>query len=208
MHQPLTDLQTRIYETIRGSICRERRPPTVDEICAAIGIKSKSHVHYHLRALRDKGWIELEEHRARGIRLTHEPTVPVLGRIAAGVPIELFEEGAEELDLDEHLRDEAGQYALRVRGNSMIEQHIYDGDYVLVRPAPAAQNGEIVVAVQLSGEGVKGAATVKRFFAEREHRRIRLQPANSTLEPMYIAAAKWAREWAVQGIVTGVYRPM
>src|SRR5262249_19608232 len=119
MHQPLTDLQTRIYETIRGSICRERRPPTVDEICAAIGIKSKSHVHYHLRGGRGQGWIELEEHGARGMRLTHEPTVPVLGRIAAGVPIELFEEGAEELDLDEHLRDEAGQYALRVRGNSM-----------------------------------------------------------------------------------------
>jgi len=208
MHHPLTDRQTRIYEAIRGSIRRERRPPTVDEICTATGIRSKSHVHYHLRALRDKGWIALEEHRARGIRLSHEPTVPVLGRIAAGFPIELFEEGAEELDLDEHLRDEVEQYALRVRGNSMIDEHIYDGDYVLVRPAPAAQNGEIIVAVHLTGQGARGAATVKRFFAEQERRRIRLQPANSTLEPTYVSATEWAREWAVQGIVTGVYRPM
>src|SRR5215470_12849332 len=99
MSRHLSDIQRSIFEAIRGYMRRERRPPTVDEIRSATGINSKSNVHYHLRALRDKGWIELEKHTARGIRLTHEPTVPVLGRIAAGAPIELFEESAEDLDL-------------------------------------------------------------------------------------------------------------
>jgi repressor LexA len=206
MTEPLSDIQMRIYRVLRDHMRRERRPPTIDEIRAEAGIKSKSHVHYHLRLLAEKGWIAKEEGMARGIRLTHEPGVPVLGRIAAGEPIEHFEPGErDELDLATHTRGDAEEYALLVHGDSMIEDHIYDGDYVLVRPAKAAHDGEIVVATHLVGGG---AATVKRFFAEREQKRIRLQPANTTMQPIYVPSREWTREWEVQGVVTGVYRAM
>ncbi len=206
MTEPLSEIQTRVYSVVRDYIRRERRPPTIDEICAATGVKSKSHVHYVLGKLVEKGWIAKDDGKARGLRLTHEPGVPVLGRIAAGEPIEHFEADEQpELDLGTHTRGEAEEYALLVRGDSMIDDHIYDGDYVLVRPAKTALDGEIVVATHLVGGG---AATVKRFFTERDQKRIRLQPANATMNPIYVPSREWSREWEVQGVVTGVYREM
>jgi repressor LexA len=206
MTEPLSATQARVYAAIRASVRRERRPPTIDDIRLATGVKSKSNVHYHLHQLAAKGLIVLEEGTARGIRLTREPGVPVLGRIAAGEPIEHFDAGeVDELPLAMHAGGDAEEYALLVRGDSMIEDHIYDGDYVLVCPAKVAHDGEIVVATHLVGGG---AATVKRFFAGREPRRIRLQPANATMQPIYVPSREWAREWELQGTVTGLYRVM
>jgi repressor LexA len=206
MSEPLSEIQMRVYQVVRDYIRRERRPPTIDDICAATGVRSKSHVHFILGKLAEKGWIAKDDGKARGIRLIHEPGVPVLGRIAAGQPIEHFEVDEQpELDLSSHTRGEADEFALLVRGNSMIDDHIYDGDYVLVRPAKVAHDGEIVVATHLVGGG---AATVKRFFAERDQKRIRLQPANTTMDPIYVSSREWSREWEIQGVVTGVYREM
>jgi repressor LexA len=206
MTEPLSETQAKVYAAIRAYVRRERRPPTIDDIRAATRIKAKSNVHYHLHQLAEKGWILLEEGTARGIRLTREPGVPVLGRIAAGEPIEHCDAGeADELPLATHAGGNTDEYALLVRGDSMVEDHIYDGDYVLVRPAREAHDGEIVVATHLVGGG---AATVKRFFFEREQRRIRLQPANATMQPIHVSRREWAREWELQGIVTGIYRAM
>ena len=89
----------------------------------------------------------------------------------------------------------------------MIDDHIFDGDYVLVRPADDAVNGAIVVALHHDAITDAGAATVKRFYRELRYRRVRLQPANSVIEPILVPAAVWDHEWAIQGIVTAVYRP-
>jgi repressor LexA len=206
MADVMNEKQVRVYQVVRDYVRRERRPPTIDEICTASGVKSKSHVHFLLGKLAEKGWIAKDDGKARGLRLTREPGVPVLGRIAAGIPIEHFEVGEQpELDLATHVSGDAEEFALLVQGDSMIEDHIHDGDYVLVRPSKVAHDGEIVVATHLVGGG---AATVKRFFAERERKRIRLQPANATMDPIFVSSREWSREWEIQGIVTGLYREM
>jgi len=96
-------------------------------------------------------------------------------------------------------------YALIVQGRSMIEDHICDGDYVVVKPQSTCNNGDIVVAVHLQ-EGSSGSATLKRFFQEKDHDRIRLQPANSELEPIFVSRSEWDQEWQVQGKVVAIFR--
>lgn len=208
MEGDLSERQADILRMIEAYVRREGMPPTIREIGAAVGLRAPSHVLYHLRALQEKGWIVLEENIARGIRLCRRPGVPVCGEIAAGEPLAIFDHGAgETLDVDAHVRAQPEQFALRVRGDSMIEDRIYDGDYILVQPAKTARNGQIVVAVHLRG-GEHGAATVKRWYTEKAEHRIRLQPANPALEPRYISLREWNREWAIQGVVTAVYRPL
>lgn len=204
----LSPRQADVLQAIEAAIRHDGRSPTLREIRTAAHISSLSHVEYLLGRLEEKGYIEREP-GSRGIRLTRSPGVPVHGQIAAGAPLDIYEDaGSEQLDLGAHVRaaDAEGEYALRVRGDSMIEDHIFDGDFVLVRPTQAAADGDIVVALHRDATTHDGAATVKRFYREPRYRRVRLQPANSALEPIYIPSAEWNRAWQIQGIVTAVYR--
>ena len=200
--------EAEVLQAIVKALRREGRAPTIREISVAARIKSLSHVEYLLRRLEERGQIERIP-GSRGIKLPEAPGVPIRGRIAAGEPLDLYEGGYEHLDLGVHVRavDTEGEYALRVRGDSMIEDHIFDGDYVLVRPAQTAPDGAIVVALHKDAPTDAGAATVKRLYREPARRRVRLQPANAALEPIFVSAAKWDREWKIQGVVTAIYRP-
>jgi repressor LexA len=128
-----------------------------------------------------------------------------MGAIAAGQPLDIYPDATQTIDSGHDLMENENAYALVVRGRSMIEDHICDGDYVVVKPQSTCQNGDIVVAVH-NLEGVNGSATLKRIFQEKEHNRVRLQPANSELEPILIPKNVWDREWVVQGKVIAIFR--
>ena len=143
--------------------------------------------------------------KSRGIKLTKPVTgIPVMGSIAAGKPLEISTDPEEMLDAGRELEHD-NTYALIVKGRSMIEDHICDGDYVVIKPQDTCNNGDIVVAVHLQ-EGAAGSATLKRFFREQENDRVRLQPANSELEPILIPKSEWDEEWKVQGKVVAIFR--
>jgi repressor LexA len=190
--ETLSDRQRQILDFISGYISEHDRPPTNREIGQAMGIASTGHVDYHLTVLAKKGYIEREANTSRGLRLTavSEPHprrrvyhVPVMGLIAAGAPIEAISDPNDAIELgDEFATDDA--YALRVRGKSMIEDLIDDGDLVIVRPASSANNGDTVVALITDTGSEHGEATLKRYY--RESDRIRLQPANQTMKPIYV----------------------
>ena len=201
----LSDPQARIYAFIEVYSRREGRPPTNREIGKEVGINSTGHVDYHLSVLEKKGYITREPKKSRGIRLMREgsSTLPIAGAIAAGQPLDIYTDSTQEaLDLEAH--KSGRQYVLLVRGQSMIEDHINDGDYVLIDPDAYISDGAIVVATHQTANGGSGAATLKRIYRERDG--FRLQPANATMEPIYISAAEWDAEWVVQGRVTAVYR--
>ncbi len=201
----LSDPQARIYAFIEAYSRREGRPPTNREIGKEVGINSTGHVDYHLSVLEKKGYITREPKKSRGIRLMRDETraLPIAGAIAAGQPLDIYADSTQEaLDLEAHKTGR--QYVLLVRGQSMIEDHINDGDYVLIDPDAYISDGAIVVATHQTANGGSGAATLKRIYRERDG--FRLQPANATMEPIYISAAEWDAEWVVQGRVTAVYR--
>lgn len=202
--------EAKVLQAIVKSLRHEGRAPTIREIGETARIKSLSHVEYLLDRLEERGLIERIP-GSRGIRLSEPLGVPIRGHIAAGEPLDLYESGYEQLDLGVHVRsvDTEGEYALRVRGNSMIDDHIFDGDYVLVRPTPThtAPDGAIVVALHRDATTEAGAATVKRFYREPQYKRVRLQPANAALKPIYVSTAEWNSKWEIQGIVTAIYRP-
>lgn len=189
-------------------------PPTNREIGNGLGIPSTGHVDYHLKALEKKGYITRKPRTSRGIRLNQAVRNPknprvielnglrVMGAIAAGEPI-AFGDDFETLDLinPKNYSDQA--YALRVHGDSMIEDGIFNGDYVVIEPTKAPNIRDIIVATNVS-DGTRGAATLKRFF--REGNRIRLQPANKDYDPIYVAAKEWDNSWEVQGKVVAIVR--
>lgn len=189
------------------------RPPTIREIGAATDITSPSVVAYHVGVLEREGLLRREPGASRGLLSTRPAGPQVLGAIAAGDPLDLFDPGElETLDVGALRAAPAGSaidskdvYALQVRGTSMIEDGILDGDFVLIAPSPQVTNGAIAVVVHQSANGGRGAATLKRVFVERP-RGVRLQPANAALAPRWVAAEEWSREWRVQGRVVGVYR--
>jgi repressor LexA len=195
----LTDRQKEIYEFIREQIDDKGYPPTVRDIGDAFKIKSPNGVMCHLKALEKKGLIHRQGFRARAIMLAdHKPGpkhvgVPMLGRVAAGTPIEAHAEN-ERLNFDE-LFSTADNYALQVHGRSMIEDHIQDGDYVIIRKQETADNGERVVAM------IDNEVTLKRFFKDKEH--IRLMPANSEMNPIVLDDKANAQ---VLGVLVGVLR--
>lgn len=201
MKREMSEIQTKILTFIEEYSRREGRPPTNREIGNEVQIHSTGHVDYHLTVLEKKGYIERERKKSRGIRLANqEPAgLRMYGEIAAGQPIEVYADQQEPLDLSRHTRE----YVLKVKGKSMIDDCINDGDCVLVDPDMAYGDGDIVVATHLT-DGASGAATLKRIYRERD--RIRLQPANSEMDPIYIPKDEWDREWKVQGKVTAVYR--
>jgi repressor LexA len=202
----------RILDFIAQTVDERGYPPSVREIADAVGLASTSAVHHHLIALERDGLIERSGHASRALRLTTRPdpaaskvtpfrmpveretlNLPVMGEIAAGQPIEAYEDASETLAVPASLEARPDSYVLRVRGRSMIDALIDDGDFVIVQPQATARDGDIVVAL-LEDNGV----TLKRFF--REEGRIRLQPANSEMEPIY------ATEVQIQGKVVGVIR--
>jgi repressor LexA len=196
----LTKRQQEIFEFIKQYSGRHGYPPTVRDIGKAIGLTSSSTVHAHLANLEKLGLVRRDPTKPRALELLGEAArkiagpvgLPVVGRVAAGSPI-LAEENIEDyVEVPPIAGGEDGEYVLRVRGESMKDAGILDGDYVIVHRQETADNGEIVVA--LVGE----EATVKRYFRESDH--IRLQPENSAMEPIR------TREVAVLGKVVGVCR--
>jgi repressor LexA len=181
----LTKRQREILTYVMSSMQQRGYPPSVREIGAALGLTSSSTVHSHLTALEKKGFIHRDPSKPRAIEILKDGAsqppkrvvnVPVLGRIAAGHPL-LAEENVEDVfPLPRDLVREDAAFILRVRGESMIEVGILEGDYLVIRQQATANNGEIVAAL-LGDE-----ATVKRFYRERDH--IRLQPENRTMAPI------------------------
>lgn len=189
----LTGRQREILDFILSEIHRKGYPPSVREIGLAIGLSSSSTVHSHLTSLERKGYLRRDPTKPRalevlnyrdtetGVAPSQMRSVPVVGRIAAGMPL-LAEENIEDVfALPAELSDD-DTFVLRVTGDSMIEAGILDGDWLVVRQQQQASNGDIVVAL------MDDEATVKRFF--REDGRIRLQPENRTMEPIYVQDAR------------------
>ena len=198
----LTKRQKEIFDFIRRYAGRYRYPPTVREIGKAVGLHSSSTVHAHLANLEKSGLLRRDPSKPRAIELLVDKAkkaipggpagLPLVGHVAAGQPV-LAEENIEEyLEVPDVIGGEDGDYVLRVRGESMKDAGILEGDFVVVRRADEASDGEIVVA--LIGE----EATVKRYFREADH--IRLQPENEAMEPIRTTEAK------LLGRVVGVFR--
>jgi repressor LexA len=193
----LTDRQREIYEFIRDKIETRGYGPTVREIGLAFDIKSPNGVMCHLKALEKKGLIIREGFSARAIQLVdhrpHSASLPFLGRVAAGSPT-LAVPQEERLELTE-LFGGPDHYVLKVRGQSMIDEHIQDGDYVVIRKKEEAEDGERVVAM------IDDEVTLKRFYRDKHH--IRLEPANKSMGPIVVNSEKDAR---ILGVLVGVMR--
>ena len=193
----LTPRQHDIVEFIRDYVAENAYAPTMQEIADHLGV-SRPTVFEHIEALEARGALKRQALLSRAIELAPElsgrPTaLPLVGLIAAGSPIEAVED-TEILDLEELFQGRAGEtFVLQVRGDSMIDEQIRDGDYVIVEKRAQARNGETVVALLEDGD-----ATLKRFY--REKGRIRLQPANEKMKPIYV------KDCRIQGIVIGVLR--
>jgi repressor LexA len=197
-----SDIQMRMFNFIVSYMRKEGMPPTNREIGHFLSISSTGHVDYHLTMLEKKGLISRQSKKSRGIKLVHPANgIPIKGRIAAGEPLEIFGEPDDLIDVGREVEPD-NSYALIVKGRSMIEDHICDGDYVVVKPQENPNNGDIVVAVH--NQQGSSSATLKRFF--KEHGRIRLQPANSEFEPIYVSNNEWDRDWTVQGKVVAIFR--
>ena len=203
----------RIIEYIAATLRARGYPPSVREIALAVDLASTSAVHHHLSALEQEGFLERGASRSRALRLTpaaamraglgselvpqlngaQSHLLPVIGEIAAGGPIEAYPDATETLGVADAVAPAGDAYVLRVRGDSMIEAHITDGDFVVIRPQQTARNGDIVVA-----QVEENAVTLKRFFKEKD--RIRLQPANDQYPPQFYDDVR------IQGKLIGVIR--
>lgn len=194
--EALTSRQREIYEFIRGKIQGRGYGPTVREIGNQFGIKSPNGVMCHLKALQKKGLIHREANMSRAIQLLQDTPqgghsgLKLRGRIAAGQPLEAIED-AEDFGFEEW--EAAETFVLQVTGESMIEAHIADGDFVVIRKQEVARDGQIVAVLDDDG-----GATLKRFY--REKNRIRLEPANKTMKPIYRDNVQ------ILGLLTGVVR--
>ncbi|HPR78685.1 MAG TPA: transcriptional repressor LexA [Candidatus Limiplasma sp.] len=203
MSNPRGDSQARILEYIEKATRIKGYPPSVREICDATGLKSTSTVHGHLIRLEKKGLISRDSMKPRAISLPYDRnasseersdmvSIPVVGCVTAGMPILATENIEEYVSLPQTMLGEGEHYILNVRGESMIEAGIMDGDYVVVRKQPQAMNGDIVVAM------IDDEATVKRFY--KENGMFRLQPENPTMKPIIVP------EVTILGKVVSLYR--
>ena len=215
MPDALTKRQQEILDFISGSINDRGYPPTLREIGFHFGIKSTNGVNDHLKALEKKGHLKREDLKSRAMRPVQESSVsnviplhrppgedtldvPIVGRVAAGQPILATEHVEDTVRVDRFFLGRHRQvFGLRVVGESMIEDGIFDGDYVFVKKTPSANRGDIVVAM------IEGEATVKRYYPEGD--RVRFQPANSNMEPIIVHRQEF-RSVDLIGIVVGVYR--
>lgn len=201
MYLDLSSRQTAILEFIKRKIREKGYPPSVREIGEAVGLSSSSTVHGHLAQLEGKGYIRRDPSKPRAIEVTDGSSeiikkemvnVPIVGKVTAGQPILAVENIDDTFPLPVDFVRSDDVFILSVRGDSMIEAGILNGDYVLVRQQPTAKNGDIVVAL-LGDE-----ATVKTFYKESDH--VRLQPENPSLDPILV------KEVSILGKVIGVFR--
>lgn len=199
----ITDKQREILEYIKEMILKKGYPPAVREICEAVHLKSTSSVHSHLESLEKNGYIRRDPTKPRTIEILDDDfaltrrelvNVPVIGTVAAGVPI-LAEQNIEDyLPIPAEILPNKEVFMLKVKGNSMIEAGIYNGDKVIVAKQPNAENGDKVVAL------VDDSATVKTFYKENGH--FRLQPENSLMDPIILDQVE------ILGKVIGLFRMM
>jgi len=225
MSDALTDRQQQILDFISTSIAERGYPPTLREIGEHFGIRSTNGVNDHLKALEKKGVLRREDLKSRAMRpitasgadvipirrapiANVEPIsiddamceIPIVGRVAAGAPILAVENVQDTVKVDRVLIGGHREvFGLRIVGESMIEDGIFDGDYVFVKKTPSAGRGDIVVAM------IDGEATVKRYFPESDH--IRFQPANSNMSPIIVKKSDF-KQIDIIGIVVGVYRKL
>ncbi|MDR3613957.1 MAG: transcriptional repressor LexA [Candidatus Obscuribacterales bacterium] len=206
----LDSLPTRQKDVLKQIMILTKKcgyPPTLAELATSLGLKNRMTIHQHVAALKKKGFVHWEPGLNRSLRVLESlavevpeeapPTgLPFVGTIAAGRPIDALET-AEYLEIDQRYAND-GCFALKVKGDSMIEDGIYDGDFVIVKPNPSPRNGEVVVALLEDGN-----ATLKRFF--KEAGRYRLQPANSALEPIYVPSTS---PLEIQGSVVALFRKL
>src|SRR5947199_3811158 len=205
--------KVRILDFIAATLRARGYPPSVREIARAVGLASTSAVHHHLQILEREGYLERGAAQSRAIRLTptaalrlglsselvpqssvgESHVLPIIGEIAAGGPIEAYQDATETMAIPELLAPSGDAYVLKVRGDSMIDAHIADGDFVLIRPQSTARDGDLVVA-QVEDNGV----TVKTFY--KEQGRVRLQPANPAYPPQYYDDVR------IQGKLIGLIR--
>ena len=201
--EQLSDKQQQILEFIKRRILDKGYPPAVREICEAVNLRSTSSVHSHLETLERKGYSHRDPTKPRAIEITDDDfnlarreiiNIPVVGTVTAGEPI-LAVENIEEYFpmLPNHISNK-NTFMLHVRGESMINAGIFDGDMVIVEQQPTADNGDIVVAM------IEDSATVKRFYKEDGY--YRLQPENDTMDPIIVS------EVSIIGKVVGLYRSM
>ncbi|MEI6738854.1 MAG: transcriptional repressor LexA [Gemmatimonadaceae bacterium] len=199
---PLTKRQREILSYLSEYQESNGYAPSFEEIALQFNYNSLATVHEHLSNLQRKGYIRRSYNESRSIEILpselyqRSTELPLLGTVAAGAPIEALSSGETMAVPDGFLRKNGSHYVLRVRGESMIDEQIQDGDFVVVNDRQAADNGEMVIAL-LDG----AAATVKRYYRERDGR-IRLQPANETMSPLFVHED----DVRIQGIVVGVLR--
>ena len=189
--------QQKILDFIKKEIEQKGYPPSVREICAGVGLKSTSTVHAHLNHLEQQGLIRRDSTKPRALEVidgtqSRGRSVPLVGRVTAGLPILAIDNIEEYLTLPQEMLGKDDLFCLRVQGESMIEAGILNGDIIVVREQNNAENGEIVVAM------IEDEATVKRIFYEKK--RVRLQPENRFMEPIYADSVQ------VVGKVVALYR--
>lgn len=198
----LTKRQKEILDFIEGFLEENGYSPSFEEIAAHFSYGSLATVHEHLENLKQKGYIRKSYNESRSIELIRTPMrvsaveLPLLGRVAAGLPIEAIEDQETVSVPEDFLSGRGSHYVLRVKGNSMVEEQIRDGDYIIVNARQTAENGEMVVALV-----DEDSATVKKFYREAGGM-VRLQPANASMDPMVYRGDRVR----VQGIVIGVIR--
>lgn len=199
----LTVKQEEILEYIKDYTLKRNFPPSVREICEAVDLRSTSSVHAQLKNLEDKGYIRRDKDKSRTIEIIDEDfnpakreltNVPMIGNVAAGLPLLAEENITDYFPIPVDYLPNAETFMLRVKGDSMINVGIFDGDEIIVERTPFARNGEIVVAL------VEDGATVKRFYREDDH--YRLQPENDTMDPIIV------NDVTILGKVIGLFRLM
>ena len=200
------DKQRKILEFVTEYMNENGYPPSIREICQGVGLSSTSTVHAHLETLKKNGLLEKADAKSRGIRVKNSNisevvgendivNVPVIGKVAAGTPILATENLERTFPIPaDFIGSSSNSFMLKVKGESMIEAGIFDGDYIIVKQQSVANNGEIVVAL------INDEATVKTFYKEKDH--IRLQPENPTMEPIIV------KEAIILGKVAGLIRKM
>ncbi len=197
----ITDKQKEILEYMKEQILQKGYPPAVREICKAVGLKSTSSVHAHLETLEKNGYIRKDPTKPRAIEILDDQfnlsrremvNVPIVGTVTAGQPILAVESIEDYFPMMPQFVGNKQTYMLHVKGDSMINVGIFDGDLIVVQKQDTARNGEIVVAL------VDDSVTVKRFFKEADH--IRLQPENDSLDPIIV------KDCQIVGKVIGLYR--
>jgi repressor LexA len=204
MKNELTERQKEVFEFLKDFLRERGFPPTLREIASHFGLRGPKAPQKTLNILERKGYIRKVPGGSRAIEilsypqfsLTHILSVPIVGRVRAGEPLLAIENIEGYINLDRSLVSSGDVFLLRVQGDSMIEAHIQDGDFALVKPQPNAENGEIVVAL------IEDEATIKRIFKKRDL--IRLEPANPKMEP--IVVKKGEKKIIIVGKVVGIFR--